>query len=200
MAYPPELLVEGEQVIIEFKPHWSALWQEALYTIAYVLLLILLAPGGYNGWVFLIITGLWLWFALRGFLTWQSTDHVLTNERFIYRAGMFRKVGYEIPLEEINDVAFRQNAFERVLHVGDLMVQTSSVYGQSRLANIPEPENIKMLIMERRRARRQQTSTGGHVSAPSTSNAEQLAILGRLLDEGKLSPEEYQAEKARLLG
>ncbi len=56
MAYPKDLLAPGETVVYEFGSHWFALVKEALVTIAYVVLLILLVPDGVNGWAFTIIT------------------------------------------------------------------------------------------------------------------------------------------------
>lgn len=203
MAYPAELLSEGEEIILEFKPHWSALWQEALATIAYIVVLILLIDGGINFWVFLIVTALWAWLGLRGYLTWATTEHVITNERFVFRTGALRKAGYEIPLEAINDVAFRQNVLERTVGVGDVLMETAGTRGQSRLNNIPNPEEIKRIIGDARKHRSHDVAVGGgtaQAAAPTASNAEQLAILGDLLDQGKISQEEYDAEKRRLLG
>jgi uncharacterized membrane protein YdbT with pleckstrin-like domain len=212
MPYPKEMLAPGETIVFEFGSHWSVLWQETLATIGYIWLLILLVPDGVNGWVFTILTLLWLGFAVRGFMEWRTVQHVVTNERFIVRSGLLRKVGYEFPLEVINDVAFRQNLIERALGVGDVMLETAGSNGQSRLANIPEPEKMKNLISETRRNRTHSVARGGpapsapppaaaeHRAPSGKSSAEQLEILGRLFDEGKLTQDEYDSEKRKLLG
>ncbi len=203
MAYPKELLGTDEHVVLEFKPHWSALAKEVLVTVAYLVILVLLGDGGWNGWVFTILTGIWAWIAVGGYLQWTSTEHVLTNKRFIFRAGAVRKSGYELPLEVIQNVGFRQNFIERTLKVGDLGMESAGTNGQSVLRNIPEPEKVKVAISEARRQRSEAINRGGAevgLSAPSTvSSAEQLAILARLVDDGKLTADEFEAQKQRLL-
>jgi hypothetical protein len=91
------------------------------------------------------------------------------------------------------------------------MLETAGSNGQSRLANIPEPEKMKNLISETRRNRTHSVARGGpaqsapplaaeHRAPSGKSSAEQLEILGRLFDEGKLTQVEYDSEKRKLLG
>jgi uncharacterized membrane protein YdbT with pleckstrin-like domain len=205
MAYPKELLVGDEQILLEFRPHWSALRREILVTIAYVVILLLLADGGWNGWLFTVLTVAWAWLAVGGYMQWASTEHVLTNKRFIFRAGAVRKSGYELPLEVIQNVGFRQNFIERTLKVGDLAMESAGTNGQSVMRNIPEPEKVKAVLSEARQARAEAINRGGAPPTGSSggagaSSAEQLAILARLVDEGKLSTGEFETQKQRLLG
>jgi uncharacterized membrane protein YdbT with pleckstrin-like domain len=204
MAYPKDLLAPGEAVVYEFGSHWFALIKEALVTIAYVVLLILLVPDGVNGWAFTIITLLWLWIAIGGFMEWRTRENVITSERLVVRSGIMRKAGYEIPLEVITDVGFRQNLIERGVGVGDMVIQTSGSTGQNRIRNIPEPEKVKSMLVETRRNRTNTMASGGPAAraaaSPGKSNAEQLEILGKLFDEGKLTQDEYDNEKRKLLG
>jgi uncharacterized membrane protein YdbT with pleckstrin-like domain len=197
------LLAPGEAVVYEFGSHWFALVKEALVTVGYVVLLILLVPNGVNGWAFTIITLIWLWIAVGGFMEWRTRENVITSERLIVRAGIFRKAGYEIPLEVITDVGFRQNLIERGIGVGDMVIQTSGSTGQNRIRNIPEPEKVKSMLVETRRNRTNSMSAGrpvGSATSPGKSPAEQLEILGKLFDEGKLTQDEYDSEKRKLLG
>jgi uncharacterized membrane protein YdbT with pleckstrin-like domain len=203
MAYPKDLLAPGETVVYEFGSHWFALVKEALVTIAYVVLLILLVPDGVNGWAFTIITLLWLWITVGGFMEWRTRENVITSERLVVRAGIFRKAGYEIPLEVVTDVGFRQNLIERAVGVGDMVIQTSGSAGKNRITNIPEPEKVKSMLVETRRNRTNSMSgrpVADAAATPGKSNAEQLEILGKLFDEGKLTQDEYDTEKRKLLG
>ena len=214
MAYPQELLSPGESVIHEVGSHWSVLWKEALGTVAYLLLLILLVPDGVNGWGFTIITLLWLWIAVGGYIGWRASEHVITTERLIDRGGLVRKIGHEIPLEVINEVTFRQNLIQRAIGVADLIIEFAGSRGQSRMSDLPEPERLKSLIDQARRNRTNSMSVARPNPAPSPafapapvtatssgkSSAEQLEILGRLFDQGKLTQSEYDTEKRKLLG
>ncbi|MGH8873992.1 MAG: PH domain-containing protein, partial [Acidimicrobiia bacterium] len=120
----------------------------------------------------------------------------ITTERVIHRAGFISKKGKEIPLEVINDVAFTQTALERILGSGDLLVESAGEEGQSLYHHIPDPEGLQSLIY-RVREDRMMAIEGGH---RATSTAEQLQILAHLHDEGRLSDEEFETEKSKLLG
>jgi uncharacterized membrane protein YdbT with pleckstrin-like domain len=203
VTYPRELLGPDEHILLEFRPHWSALWKEVLFTIAYVVILFLLNNNGWNGWVFTILTVVWVWLAVGGYMQWSSTNHVLTDKRFIYRSGLIRKTGYELPLDVIQNVGFRQNIIERSLGVGDLAMETAGTHGQSILRNIPRPEQMKAAISDARHKRSEEINRAAPTPSPSnggTSAAEQLAILAKLLDEGKLSTDEFETQKQLLLG
>jgi uncharacterized membrane protein YdbT with pleckstrin-like domain len=202
VPYSKDLLSADEQVLLEFKPHWLAVVKEILVTVAYLVIIALLSDGGWNGWVFTILTALWAWVAIGGYLRWSTTDHVLTNHRFIYTSGALRKTGYEFPLEVINDVAFSQSLWERPFHVGSLALESAGTKGTSVLRNIPNPEDVKSAISDARRRRAEMIGHGTTpaTSIPAQSTAEQLAVLARLLDEGKLTQAEYETEKQRLLG
>lgn len=49
-------------------------------------------------------------------------------------------------------------------------------------------------------AERADTEPWRYMNAPPSSSAEQLRVLADLADKGRISDEEFQAEKARLLG
>ncbi len=74
LSYPKDLLASREAVVYEFGSHWFGLVKEALVTIAYVVLFILLVPDGVNGRPFTIITLLWLWIAIGGFMEWRTRE------------------------------------------------------------------------------------------------------------------------------
>jgi uncharacterized membrane protein YdbT with pleckstrin-like domain len=127
---------------------------------------------------------------------------VITSERLIYRAGFIAKQGTEIPLEVIQNVAFGQTLFERIFKTGDLMVESAGTHGQTRYRDIPDPEMVQSVIYKAREARIGARQQAGFVSAPvaDESPVSQLERLSRLHDAGKLTDEEFQAQKAKVLG
>jgi membrane protein YdbS with pleckstrin-like domain len=199
MAYPERLLSPDEEVVMEFRPHWSRIFKELVLSVAVVVVLVLVAvlfdfPN--RGWVTLAIAAIWLVLVVRGFLSWWFTQHVITNERLIYRAGITSRSGKEIPLEVINDVSFSQTPWERIIKSGDLLIESAGEQGQSHYRDIPTPEDMQRVIYGVREDRMLHIQRGG-VNNPITK-AQQLEILSRLHDEGKLSDEEFEAEKRSL--
>jgi uncharacterized membrane protein YdbT with pleckstrin-like domain len=201
MGYPERLLSEDEVIVTEFRPHWSQLLKEGLLVVAAIVLGVFIGIAGLSGWLVVGLVALVVVLIANGLITWLTTQHVITNERVIYRAGFISKRGKEIPLEVINDVAFNQSAFERIFGTGDLLIESAGTHGQSRYKDIPKPEEVQTLIYKAREARMHHLESGGpSVAGSAESTASQLDTLSRLHDEGKLSDAEFEAEKRRLLG
>lgn len=199
MAYPTKLLSPGEEIITEFKPHWTSILGPlgiTLVALALIVILAFFAGGVLSQWGPLAVAVIWLLFTIRGYIRWLTTEHVITNERVIHRQGFVSKHGKEIPLEMINTAAFRQSVFERIVGSGDLVIESAGEQGQTLYNNIPKPEELQTLIYKAREERMMQLERGGQ----GASKAEQLQILSRLHDEGKLSDEEFNVEKTKLLG
>jgi uncharacterized membrane protein YdbT with pleckstrin-like domain len=202
MGYPRKLLSAGEEVKTEFRPHWSRILKEGLLTIMVVVLIILVATRRFDAktWVISALVVLWFVVVVAEFVRWWTDKHVITNERLIHRSGLISKKGTEIPLEVINDVTFQQSAFERIVGSGDLLIESAGTHGQSAYTDIPNPEHVQKQIYEAREARMAELRAGGAPAAPSASSVSQLETLSRLHDEGKLTTEEFEAEKRKLIG
>lgn len=198
MGYPERLLSEDERIESEFRPHWSRLIREGLLVLAGIALMVLLGLSDWPGWVIGLVAVLIVLLIAGGVIRWVTTHHVITNERLIYRAGLIAKRGKEIPLEVINDVAFSQTIFERMFRTGDLLIESAGTHGQSRYTDIPNPEEVQSLIYAVRESRKVQLE-GGPIGI-GESVASQLERLARLNDEGKLTDEEFETEKRKLLG
>jgi uncharacterized membrane protein YdbT with pleckstrin-like domain len=198
MGYPDRLLSEGEKIEMQFRPHWSQLLREGLLVLAGLVLAGLLINANTPAWVVLFLLVGVIALIARGVIRWLTTHHVITNERVIYRAGWIAKEGKEIPLEVINDVAFNQTIFERVFKTGDLLIESAGTHGQTRYRDIPAPEAVQSLIYRVREDRKLEMEGGARGSSEST--ASQLEKLSRLHDDGKLTDEEFQTEKTKLLG
>ncbi len=201
MGYPHRLLSDGEEIVAEFRPHWFRIATEILVLIGSLVLVGLMAARDVDGRIILAVVFIALAVVARGLIRWYTTYHVITNERLIYREGWIAKHGKEIPLEVINDVAFNQNMLERLLGTGDLLIESAGTHGQSRYRDIPHPEDVQTLIYKVREERIRALGTNGTVTAAVVeSTASQLEKLARLHDQGKLTDEEFEREKAKLLG
>lgn len=200
MAYPERLLSADEEIIMQFRPHWSGILKEGALVVGAGVVAVLLALLEVNGWVVFGVVLLAVAIAAEGLIRWLTTLHVVTNERVIYRAGFIGKRGKEIPLEVINDVAFNQRIIERLFGTGDLMIESAGTHGQTRYSDIPAPEKVQTAIYKAREERMLHMESGGRASVQTESTASQLERLSRLNDEGKLTDDEYEREKRKLLG
>lgn len=200
MRYPEKLLSPDEVIVSQFRPHWSGILKEGVLSVLVLVLVGLVAvlDTGWGWWVVLALVGAWLALVAPGLVRWWTSQHVITSERVIHRMGLIAKTGKEIPLEVINDIAFSQKAWERVLGTGDLPIESAGTHGQSRYSDVPRPEQVQSLIYQVRERRMLELEAGPPTGGESVAG--QLATLARLHDQGKLTDDEFEKEKRRLLG
>lgn len=142
-----------------------------------------------------------VWFGVR-YLQWLTTELVLTSDRLIYRTGVIAKRGIEIPLDRINTIFFSQKIWERLIGVGDLVVESASATGSQRFDDMLRPSDIQnqIYIQKEEQERARQTRSG---LAPATSGtpdtAQRLTQLTELHANGTITDEEFESRRAALL-
>lgn len=208
MPFPKRLLVDGEELVLDLRPHPIALARAVLITIAVVVVWIVILtnlPSNralHQTLVWLVVIGggvvLVIW-PVRDTVRFLTSMFVVTSDRVIHRAGWIAKRSMEIPLNRINDVRFTQGVFERMVGAGSLVIESAGTRGQEVFADIRHPEAMQRTIYERAEAREQRPQTMV-AQQPAAGPGEELARLADLRDRGVLTEEEFQAQKAKLLG
>ena len=157
MAFPAKHLSEDEHVVFHLRTHVKALL---------VPVFVLLVPSAAAGVAFGFIPqdtqvgriGRWvalgvavvvvLRWVIWPFLTWMTTTYTVTTERLITRTGVITRVGRDIPLGRINDVAYEQELIDRLLRCGTLVVSAASEQGQIRLRDVPQVHSVQLKLSE----------------------------------------------------
>jgi len=223
MSFPKRLLVPGEELVLDLRPHWIALVLPGLASLGVVI-------GGF--WIMSKMDGTVNWFVLVGMfillivyplrrLVWWLTSYfVVTSDRLIHREGWIAKRSMEIPLEAINDVRFSQGVFERIIGAGTLVVQSASEAGREEFKAIRKPEEVQKTIyhqgeLNQKRMFQPNGATPPAPAAPSSTAPEpsrpvsppmapstvtELERLADLRAKGVLTEQEFQAQKAKILG
>jgi uncharacterized membrane protein YdbT with pleckstrin-like domain len=199
--YPERLLTDDETVIDELRPHWRVLLAPAFWTILCVGAIIAAfqvrtPPAWLIPTSVLLSLLFFLGLAVPPIVRRWFTMYVLTTERIVVRSGVISRAGSEIPLESISNVLFSQSIVERLLGYGDVLLESAGESGQSRLRNVPDPEAFQSKVYGARERRSLHFTRG--TDAPR-DRAAQLEALSDLHDRGKLSDDEYAAQKTRLL-
>ena len=207
MPYPRHLINEGEVVALDLHPHWWFFAKDIL-TGALLLLglvgVVAVRDVEYVnsvtafGWAVLaVIWAIWLFFK---YLQWQFTNFVVTDDRVIYRHGVFAKHGVEIPLERINNINFDQRFWERIIGAGDLDIESAGREGQSHFEDVRHPDGVQQEIYRQMEVNNKQQAMW---SAPQVSREasipEQIEQLAALRDKGHISAQEFESKKAALL-
>lgn len=198
MAFPEKLLNDGESLIIDTHPHW---WIFAGVATRLVLAIVVAVAGAmqfdsnaivnYIGIALILFTAGHLAWA---YVVWRTTDFVLTSDRLVTRHGVFSRQSREIPLERINDIACHQTLFERLIHAGDLLVESGGERGQSTFPNVHEPFEVQNTIYRAIEATNAVATSGASASIP-----EQIDKLDELRQRGVISTAEFEDKKQRLL-
>jgi uncharacterized membrane protein YdbT with pleckstrin-like domain len=202
MPFPNRLLVEGEELVLDLRPHWIALVMPAVATVATIAVMLVLYRTfdepvldmvvGVAGMLFLLA------YPVRKLVDWLTSHFVVTSDRIIHRRGFIAKYSMEVPLEAINDVRFEQGILDRIIGAGTLVVQSASEAGRQVFDHIRRPEGVQKTIYHQGELNQQRMMSGRAGSSHSaTSELERLADLRA---RGVLTEQEFQAQKRRILG
>ena len=201
VPFPTNLLYEGEEVVLDLRPHWWFLSGPVTATLAALAATVAASVLTDNGVVvagLLVVTVLALLWLLGRYLKWSNTNMVLTTDRLIYRSGVVAKRGIEIPLERVNNVAYNQTVLERLLRAGDLVIESAGESGQQRFTDVARPMAVQNEIyrqMELAAARDADRMAGRR----ELSIPDQIDKLDDLRRRGVISQAEFDAKKTQLL-
>ena len=215
MPFPKNLLIEGETLVLDLRPHPIQLALPTLYTIV-----VTVAAGFLANW---LGGPWWLWSAIwivamlvypvPRLIRWLTSNFAVTSERVIHRQGWIAKRSMEIPLEAINDVRFEQGIFDRIVGAGTLRISSASEFGTNSFDDIRHPEEVQKTIYHQGEINKKRMYQGDQAAAPppaapveapsapsAPSATTELERLARLRADGVLTEAECQAQKAKILG
>ena len=208
MAFPRRLLIEGEELVMDIRPHWIVLTGPVIVALASLIGWTLLARSVHGSahnvvfWMSAVVAlSLILSYSVRRAVAWATSHFVVTSDRVLHRQGLVAKHSMEIPLEHINDVRFSQNVLERVIGAGTLIIQSASEHGREEFQDVRHPEEVQKTIYrmgERNKNRTYRGDRSGPPASPSVTT--ELERLADLRAKGVLTEDEFQAQKSRILG
>lgn len=159
MAYPDDLLVPGEDVVLHQHPHWKMLVVPVIVFLVTVGAASFLAAlvgaqpwaAGWAPWAWLALAVLAFAVAVRFTLAplaqWRSTHFVVTRRRVLVREGVFSRRGIDIPMSRVNSVQFRHTLLERMLGCGTLVIESASEE-PLEFADVPRVERVHALLYQ----------------------------------------------------
>ena len=208
MPYPKKLLNDYETVAVDLHPHWWYFVKPVAALIGSMIagIFVRIWTDGtgsprtalvYAVMALIIMSMIWV---IVRYAKWGSTHFVVTSDRLIFRTGVFSKRGIEIPLERVNTIHFNQSFFERITRSGDILIESGGEDGQQEFSDIRRPGRVQKVIHMQKEEHDKRRFTGPGVSGPSGDIAGQLEKFEGMLERGTLTPDEFQAQKAKLLG
>jgi uncharacterized membrane protein YdbT with pleckstrin-like domain len=206
MPFPRRLLIPGEQLVLDLRPHPIALFMPALATLVGFVAATWLSMKNSLDWLWWVLFLLLIMFyVVPKVVAWLTSNFAVTSDRVIHRQGFIAKRSMEIPLEAINDVRFEQGIIDRAVGAGTLVISSASEFGRNSFDDIRHPEEVQKVIYEQGEANKKRMYQGDRGNTPSAPSASpstttELERLAKLRDDGVLTEEEFQAQKAKVLG
>jgi membrane protein YdbS with pleckstrin-like domain len=155
VAYPEDLLSEGEQIVIHKHPHWKMLllpYVALIVTLGGGSWLALLAKDASSPWnsIGLIAIGvvaivLIVWLFMVPFIRWRTTHFIVTSDRVMAREGVVNRTGIDIPMSRISSVRFEHGLVDRIFGCGTLIIESSS-QEPLEFDDIPSVEKVHSFI------------------------------------------------------
>jgi membrane protein YdbS with pleckstrin-like domain len=153
VAYPDDLLSEGERVILHKHSHWKML------LVPYLVLIVTLGLGGWLAylardlswnmvaWIAIAVVGvaILIWQFFVPFLRWRTTHFIVTTDRVMAREGVINRTGIDIPLSRVSSVRFEHGLTDRIFGCGTLIIESSS-QEPLEFDDIPKVEQVHTLI------------------------------------------------------
>ena len=153
MAYPDDLLVDGERVVMHKHPHWKLLVVPVLVLLVVVglgsFLAALVSTQPWAPWAWIGLGALALvlvvWLTVVPVIRWRTTHFVITTRRVLIREGVLTRHGIDIPMSRISSVQFRHTLVERLLGCGTLIIESSSDE-PLEFDDVPDVERVHTML------------------------------------------------------
>ena len=202
MPFPRRLLNDNESIILDMHPHWWYYGPQAISTVVLCILGLSVLTRfdgavrtvlGYVALAAILVSASSLVVRL---VKWRTTYFAVTTYRIISKNGAVARSGVEIPLNHVMNVNFKQSIFERLIGVGDLLIESGGKDGSDTFSDIDRPLEVQNIIHQA-----MQDQAGGRAAqAGRVDIADQLERLEGLRDRGALTEDEFLEQKRRLLG
>jgi len=206
---------------------WRARWAVFGLLIALVMTILRLINKDTSGflwtilgWASLILVAFGILNLVWGALTYRAEEYVISSRRLIHVQGVINKKASDSSLEKINDAILVESIFGRIFGFGNLEVLTASESGIEKLQMLRDAKEFKKAMLEAKHDLEIELTrpTMAPIRAPEPAPAaptapaptpevdtadevaDALGRLGELRDKGIITPEEFEAKKAELLG
>ena len=76
-------------------------------------------------YIYLGVGGLLLFFLIRAYLIFKNFQFKIENQHFILKKGIFKKTSISIPFDRIQNINFKQNIIQQLIHVHEVNIETA---------------------------------------------------------------------------
>lgn len=143
-------LNEDEKILLRMKKHWGYL-------------IMPLIVSGFTGGL------LFPWFVYR-LLRFLTDEMIITNQKFYVKIGIISKEIFEMPLEDMSNVAYEQGLFGRTLNYGTFHFRSVAIAGISACEGISNPEMAKAVLERAIKQKKADQTSKSAQTLPASTN------------------------------
>ena len=148
-AYDDDVADNDERVIFSITP---AFYEVGItYFWAVVLSLITnagIASAGGAWWIILAASAIIFLYPIGRHIQFRHTVYTLTNVKVEIQSGIFSQTARNVPLRHIRDVTVSETFKERLIGIGDVLIDSDAVEGKITMNNINSPRRYADLILD----------------------------------------------------
>jgi hypothetical protein len=145
-----ELLSEGEEVLVDMRPHWIFFTGPALLTLVALVGAIAIGTvvhvSGVVAWLLVAMValpGAWLaWRAGR----WLGMSLIVTNFRIIVRRGVLGRDMTQLRLQRVTEVHMNQSLIERIVGSGQLVLDVQGGDADVTVDDVRRPRSLQRVL------------------------------------------------------
>ena len=148
----PEYNQQGERIIFRINPTFYPV--AVAYLTSIVCSLLVAAIVAYLQGSFWIVLGFAIVFFIPSFIRHIkliNTVYILTAAKVEIVTGFFSKTRRNIPVPHIQDVFVSETFHERIIGIGDIIIETAASGSRTMLENIHEPGKYADMILDQLR-------------------------------------------------
>lgn len=211
MPLPEGMLGDGEDVLYDARPSWTALvgpafGAAAVLALAVAVVVLWTGAPAWTAWLLLALVAVACGRLGLAAARWRTTSIAVTTSRVVYRTGILRRSGREVPIGSVQDVSFVQGVLERLARAGRVTVESAGERGALPFADVPSPDAFQGAVNKATTVARfgWGASPAARVDAArpgreASTIPEQIAQLAELCQQGILTASEFARKKAELL-
>jgi membrane protein YdbS with pleckstrin-like domain len=152
-------LLANENVVTMRRQHWITIVPAAVGALVAVIVAIVLTAvlpatvggtslSGIKGALVAVIILLAVVALAIKVLRWRFATYTLTNRRIVVSRGVISRITESIALDRVQDTVVRKPLAERLIHAGDVEIESAGRDGVEVLHRIPDPDTFYNYMLQ----------------------------------------------------